>query len=128
MEIKVVLDRKGNIVSAIYKTPREKEDVAEPSMGPVTEEGQTVVELGVPDTYASLPVSDFVERLHTDVQAKIAKLKKKQKTADLVLFTKTSIFKGFLFQDRKLGGGSLFVKYLHRKYIYLMSPGDEEII
>ncbi len=77
METKVVLDEKGRIVSAIFqKRPAEAEyEKATLNMGPVTEEGQTVVELGVPDEYASLPLSRFVESVKSEVKAVLAKSK-----------------------------------------------------
>ena len=81
METKVVLDKNGEIVSAIYQTKPipEEYDKLEPHMGPVVEEGQTLVELGVPNEYASFPLPEFVERLTADVQAKLARIGLKQK-------------------------------------------------
>lgn len=81
MEVKVVLDKKGEIVSAIYRTKPipEEYDKLKPHMGPVVEEGQTIVELAVPDEYASYPLPEFVERLTADVQAKLATTGTKQK-------------------------------------------------
>jgi hypothetical protein len=81
MEIKVVLDKEGKIVSAIYQTKQipEEYDKLKPHMGPVVEDGQTLVELGAPDEYASYPLPEFVERLTTDVKAKLDRIGVKQK-------------------------------------------------
>lgn len=80
MEIKVVLDKSGQMVAAIYKgTPMSKEpSMPSPEMGPVLEEGQTLVELGVADEYATYPLDEFVERLTVEAKAKLAKSAKKK--------------------------------------------------
>ena len=53
----------------------EAEYYPAPRAGPVAEEGQTVVELDVPDELVRMPVADFVARLQIDAQAKLAKAK-----------------------------------------------------
>lgn len=81
MKCHVVLDEKGQIVAAGYVEVPEPEALLEPEAeyypilraGPVAEDGQTVVELDVPDEHVRMPVADFVARLQVNAQAKLAK-------------------------------------------------------
>ena len=75
MRCHVVLDEKGQIVTAGYvQAPEpEAEDYPSPRAGPAVEEGQTVVELDVPGELVSLPVADLFARLQVDAVAKLAK-------------------------------------------------------
>ena len=73
MKCHAVLDEKGQIVAAGYVELPEPEayDYLSPRCGPMAEDGQTVVELEVPEEYAKLPLTDFIERLQVDAQAKL---------------------------------------------------------
>ena len=77
MKYHVVFDRDGNIVSAGYQDRPEPEvyDYLTPRFGPVAEDGQTIAELEIPDEYAKLSLTDFVEQVQVDVKAKHLALK-----------------------------------------------------
>ena len=83
MKCYVVLDKKGQFVSAGYTEVPEPEALFEaegeyypiPRAGPEAEEGHTVVELDVPSEQVKMPVADFVARLQVDAQAKLEKAK-----------------------------------------------------
>ena len=81
MEVQVVLDNKGKVVAAIYRPKPEPEehDKPIPRAGPVIEDGQSLVELGIPDEYASYPLPDFVDRLTAEAEIKLAGAKGKKK-------------------------------------------------
>ena len=81
MKCNVILDKNGQLIAVGYAEFPEPELRLEPEAeyippvrsGPEAEEGQTVVELYVPDELERMPIADFVERLQTDAQAKLAK-------------------------------------------------------
>ncbi len=76
MKVKVVSDKKGQIVSLGYMDqPYNVEDGVAFSFGPVAEAGQTTTEVDLPDEYVSRPltnitVADFVKRLQADLRAR----------------------------------------------------------
>ena len=81
MDCQVVLDRKGNVIAAIYKSTSAPEiyDSKTPRVGPVVEDGQTVVEIGISEEQAKLPLEEFVGHLQIEAQAKLAKMNIKEK-------------------------------------------------
>jgi hypothetical protein len=81
MRLKVIVNKDGRISAAISQTRPipDEDDQLRPRMGPVLENGQTLVELGVPDEYASYPVEQLFERIAPEVQLRLGKGGGKQK-------------------------------------------------
>jgi hypothetical protein len=77
MKYIVHLDKDGNLISASHRPELESFDYLTHRGGPVPKEGESVVELDLPQDYAGTHITGVMERLQEEGRVKLQKMKKR---------------------------------------------------
>jgi hypothetical protein len=72
MKYQVLLDEKGNVISAFAKGPMVAEGEKQPQVnsGPLLGRNQKLVEHDVPEEYIKKPIAEMLKLLQRDLQTK----------------------------------------------------------